>query len=239
MTSTSGRLGPLGRSISEAGGLLSTSTTSARAPQDGAAGSPTFRPAVRRTHLPRRDPRDAPKGRSARVRVSAARQPDAGRSPSTRTVRAGNGATVGPPALGHGREALPARRFRVAAASAKTPTLQGFPGSGRSRTRTWDLFLIRKTFCPLQSSQLTLNPCKPLATAAAEGDWRGLAATSWWPHRGPTAAVRGQIVVRPGSGHHADDTVKPGRSGGVPLHACMIASKVASLGKSRSSITRL
>ena len=69
------------------------------------------------------------------------------------------------------------------------------PASGRSRTRTWDLFLIRKTFCPLQSSQLALNPCKPRATAPAEGDWRGLAGTSWWPHRGPTTAVRGQGVV--------------------------------------------
>ena len=174
---------------------MSTSTTSARAPQDGAAGSPTLRPAVRRTHLLRRDPRDAPKGLSARVRVSAARQRDAGRSPSTRTVRAGNGATVGPPAPGHAREALPARRFAGLPASAETPPMQVYPGSGRSRTRTWDLFLIRKTACPLQSPQLALNPCKSSRRRRAEGDWRGLAGTSWWPHRGPTAAVRGQGVV--------------------------------------------
>ena len=41
-----------------------------------------------------------------------------------------------------------------------------------------------------------------------------LVAPSW-----PTAAVRGQGVVLPGSGHDADDTVKPGRSGGGPLRA--------------------
>ena len=66
----------------------------------------------------------------------------------------------------------------------------------------------------------------------------GTGRTSWWPHRGPTTAVRGQGVVWPGSGHHADDTVKPGRSGGAPLRACMIASTAASLGAwSSSSIT--
>ena len=50
------------------------------------------------------------------------------------------------------------------------------PASGRSRTRTWDLFLIRKTICPLQSSQLALNPCKPTRRRRRKGtggDWRG------------------------------------------------------------------
>jgi hypothetical protein len=68
---------------------------------------------------------------------------------------------------------------------------------------------------------------------------RGLEGTTWWPHRGPMAAVRAHGVVWPGSGHRADDTVRPGRSGGVPLRACMIASRMASLGASSSSITRL
>ena len=35
-----------------------------------------------------------------------------------------------------------------------TPAFAGPPPVGRSRTQTWDLFLIRKTWCPLQSSQL-------------------------------------------------------------------------------------
>ena len=45
---------------------------------------------------------------------------------------------------------------------------------GRSRTRTWDLFLIRKTLCPLQSSQLTINPCKTMKRRlrkATGDDW--------------------------------------------------------------------
>jgi hypothetical protein len=51
-----------------------------------------------------------------------------------------------------------------------------FPESnhGRSRTRTWDLFLISKTFCPLQSSQLQLNPCEQEQQRAQKttgGDW--------------------------------------------------------------------
>jgi hypothetical protein len=47
--------------------------------------------------------------------------------------------------------------------------------SGRSRTRTWDLFLIRKTFCPLESSQLALNPCKRVQQhdrKTTGDDWR-------------------------------------------------------------------
>ena len=50
------------------------------------------------------------------------------------------------------------------------------PASGRSRTRTWDLFLIRNTFCPLQSPQLELNPCKPPRRRRRKGtggDWTG------------------------------------------------------------------
>ena len=50
------------------------------------------------------------------------------------------------------------------------------PASGRSRTRTWDLFLIRKTFCPPQSPQLALNPCKPprrRQRKGTAGDWTG------------------------------------------------------------------
>ena len=60
------------------------------------------------------------------------------------------------------------------------------PASGRSRTRTWDLFLIRKTFCPLQSPQLALNPCKPLRRRRRKrtgGDWTGQAG-------GPIVAPR-------------------------------------------------
>ena len=33
---------------------------------------------------------------------------------------------------------------------------------GRSWTRTRDLFLIRKTWCPLQSPQIAINPCKTM-----------------------------------------------------------------------------
>ncbi len=54
--------------------------------------------------------------------------------------------------------------------------LQVFPESGRSRTRTSDLFLIRNTFCPLQSPQLALNPCKPPRRRQRKGtggDWTG------------------------------------------------------------------
>ena len=54
-------------------------------------------------------------------------------------------------------------------------------------------------------------------------------------HRGPTAAERGQGVVWPRSGHHADDKVTPGRWGGGLLRACRIASTAASLGASSSS----
>ena len=60
------------------------------------------------------------------------------------------------------------------------------PASGRSRTRTWDLFLIRKTFCPLQSPQLALNPCKHVRRRQRKGtgeDWRGQAG-------GPIVAAR-------------------------------------------------
>ena len=62
------------------------------------------------------------------------------------------------------RERVPTtnRRFR------------GRTSSGRSRTRTWDLFLIRKTCCPLQSPQLALNPCKPPRRHRRKGtggDW--------------------------------------------------------------------
>ena len=97
--------------------------------------------------------------------------------------------------------------------------------------------LSGKPFVPSSRPNSQLIPANR-RDGAAEGDWRGLDGTTWWPHRGPTTAVRGQGVVWPGSGHHADDTVKPGRSGGVPLRACMIASTAASLGAwSSSSIT--
>jgi len=49
------------------------------------------------------------------------------------------------------------------------------PASGRSRTRTWDLFLIRNDFCRLQSPRFALNPCKPAQRRRREGtgeDWR-------------------------------------------------------------------
>ena len=64
------------------------------------------------------------------------------------------------------------------------------PASGRSRTRTWDLFLIRKTFCPLQSSQLELNPCKHVQQRARKttgGDWSLQAG-------GPIVAPRPQFA---------------------------------------------
>ena len=50
--------------------------------------------------------------------------------------------------------------------------------NGRSRTRTWDLFLIRETARPLQSPQLALNPCKSQSRRVREGTGGGLAGTS-------------------------------------------------------------
>jgi len=63
---------------------------------------------------------------------------------------------------------------------------------GRSRTRTWDLFLIRKTFCPPQSSQLALNPCKPSERQVRK------ATGDDWPLQagGPIVAPRPQFEGR-------------------------------------------
>ena len=114
----------------------------------------------------------------------------------------------------------------------------GTPMMGDPGLEPGNLFLIRKAFCLLQSCQLAVNPCKSRNRRSAEDDWRRLAATTWWPHRGPTTAVRGQGVGWPGSEHHADDTANPGRAGGGPLRACKIASTATSLGAwSSSSIT--
>ena len=68
------------------------------------------------------------------------------------------------------------------------------PASGRSRTRSWDLFLIRKTFCPLQSSQLELNPANMRNSAHGrrlETTGRyNLIAPSWLHDRSPRARRR-------------------------------------------------
>ena len=66
------------------------------------------------------------------------------------------------------------------------------PADGRSRTRTWDLFLIRNTFCRLQSSQLALNPCKRVqqhVRKATGDDWALQAG-------GPIVAPRPQFEGR-------------------------------------------
>ena len=71
------------------------------------------------------------------------------------------------------------------------------PASGRSRTRTWDLFLIRKTFCPLQSPQLALNPCKPPRRRQPKGtgeDWRGQAGG---PIVAPRPRFEGRVSYEP------------------------------------------
>jgi hypothetical protein len=76
------------------------------------------------------------------------------------------------------------------------------PASGRSRTRTWDLFLIRKTFCRLQSPQLTLNPCKPCQRR------RRKTTGDDWPLQagGPIVAPRPQFEGRVSYGPEADIT---------------------------------
>ena len=58
---------------------------------------------------------------------------------------------------------FPARTVRVDGlpASRETLALQGFPGSGRSRTRTWDLFLIREAPEYGQSSPVVKGAGKP------------------------------------------------------------------------------
>ena len=76
------------------------------------------------------------------------------------------------------------------------------PANGRSRTRTWDLFLIRKTVCPLQSPQLALNPCKTIRHRLRKGtgeDWRGQPG-------GPTVAPRPPFESRVSYGPEADIT---------------------------------
>ena len=116
--------------------------------------------------------------------------------------------------------------------------LQVFPESGRSRTRTWDLFLIRKTFCPLQSSQLALNPCKRVRQhdrKTTGDDWALQAG-------GPIVAPRPKSEERPTYDPEADivptirsdpDAPEAGRC--APAG---IASTAAGLGAwSRSSIT--
>ena len=109
------------------------------------------------------------------------------------------------PQMAHGAprpsDPLPARKPEHCANAANS----WIPADGRSRTRTWDLFPIRTTVCPLQSPQLANNPCRTVERRLRKttgDDWGGRPG-------GPTAAVRGHGVVWPGSGHHADDTVKP------------------------------
>jgi hypothetical protein len=63
---------------------------------------------------------------------------------------------------------------------------------GRSRTRTWDLFLIRNTLCPLQSPQLANNPCKlpdHRPRKGTGGDWREQAGGPMVAPRPPVDGV--------------------------------------------------
>jgi len=78
----------------------------------------------------------------------------------------------------------------------------GKPESGRSRTRTWDLFLIRKTICPLQSSQPASNRCKPprrRQRKATGDDWSLQAG-------GPIVAPRPQFEAKASYDPEADIT---------------------------------
>ena len=111
-------------------------------------------------------------------------------------------------------------------------------GDGRSRTRTWDLFLIRNTFCPLQSPQLALNPCKPLRRRRRKGtggDWAGQAGG---PIVAPRPPFEGRVSYDPEAVITPTIRSSPDAREGGPLRACMIASTAASLGAwSSSSIT--
>ena len=102
----------------------------------------------------------------------------------------------------------------------KHPALQVFPESGRSRTRTWDLFLIRKTFCPLQSSQLELNPCKHVQQRARKTTGDDWALQLGGPIVAPRPRFEGKASYDPEADIMPTIRSRPGRSGGGPLRAC-------------------
>ena len=113
------------------------------------------------------------------------------------------------------------------------------PADGRSRTRTWDLFLIRRScVSPPVVPTRSLIPAHRASRRVREGtgeDWRGQAG-------GPTVATRPQFEGKASYDPEADITPtirsSPDARWSVLLRACMIASTAASLGAwSSSSIT--
>jgi hypothetical protein len=134
----------------------------------------------------------------------------------------------------------------------ETPAMQGFPGSGRSRTRTWDLFLIRNISCPLQSPNSRLLPANRRDRAGG----RGLEGTGWdnlvappWPHGrrssarcrvarqrtlcrryGQTRTLRRRAAARP------DDRVQRGEARRVELvdHAAVGVDEGVAMTRARA-----
>ena len=112
------------------------------------------------------------------------------------------------------------------------------PANGRSRTRTWDLFLIRKTFCRLQSPQLALNPCKACNSAGGRGLERTggykLVAPSW-PHGRDSRAGRRMTRKRTSCRRYGQARTLRRRAAA----ACMIASRrrASVRGRARPSVT--
>ena len=119
----------------------------------------------------------------------------------------------------------------------KHTALQVFPESGRSRTRTWDLFLIRKTFCPLQSSQLELNPCKHVQQRARKTTGDDWALQLGGPIVAPRPRFEGKASYDPEADIMPTIRSDPDAREAGRCAPAGIASTAASLGAwSRSSI---